>query len=624
MKNKCGCARDTKGSALCAVLKLGIDNVWQRAAVYAVLVVAALLCLGRGYWFETTSDDIIYGFYLDRGFEPVVLPDGAVDSVSDGAMVADHSFRAQHLQCVNSFGDAVDSQMQQWREVNGRVFIHTVVQMFCGVWGRTAFAVCNALILLLSLWGMLNYVRLRNGNVLRNFGFALAAMLAISMYWLYLVYYDCGGKIDMICAYSVNYLWPVPLVLYFLVKYREVLSGTCSYAPLAVAGLSLLAFAVGSTQEVFVLPLCVMTAAVGLYKLLRKRSHITVAMVLMSVSLWIGAALLGLAPGTLRRSGELADAKPMIATVFEGVTAIVSEHLLFDVAVVLLLAQCVRMRSVRRVVWQYRVELVMLLSVTGLAVLKHTFAQSYTGVRFYALLFILSWLCHNLRSVYSRGVRMAVAAVALVGFGFYTAHQLLIVSESRKLAKHNYELIERYIASTDGVYEDIPVQIHPWATAHVYNLSRYTYAAWFCKRSYPQVYSPNEKPMVLMRPGTKQVLTNFDAAHTVPGFDGFKAIGYNGEDMYCLPVDSLKETDKVLVTYSPVVVATGSVVIRARVWAVKALQRLRRGVLETDIPMEQRMLASDIPVLKTKWGDFYTIPVNRDDRKLQGIVVVRR
>lgn len=59
--------------------------------------------------------------------------------------------KAGYTERIHTIGDIFESQYYHYQTTNGRVVAHSIVQLFDGILGRTAFAVCNGLIYILFI-----------------------------------------------------------------------------------------------------------------------------------------------------------------------------------------------------------------------------------------------------------------------------------------------------------------------------------------------------------------------------------------------------------------------------------------------------------------------------------------
>ena len=85
-------------------------------------VVAMLMCLTT-VW---TNDSVAYTY-----FSPV--------------------FDESSTQPINSFCDVIRSQADHYVTTNGRFVVHTFVQSFCALLGKTAFAIANGMVWFLMI-----------------------------------------------------------------------------------------------------------------------------------------------------------------------------------------------------------------------------------------------------------------------------------------------------------------------------------------------------------------------------------------------------------------------------------------------------------------------------------------
>lgn len=221
-----------------------------------VLAVAVLVlnCLT-----EWSGDALDYGF--------VFAPDGS-DAVPE-----DH---------VASLRDIFISQYNHYFWVNGRFFLHCIVQLFCGILGKYVFAACNA-----AVWFFVPVLLLKAANVRLTFRTATAAAALTPLLFYYL-----GADPPM----QINYVWMSALCLVFLILFFRNSRAT----PWACLGLALLGFLTGEGNEAFsfVTGICMLAYA------LNNRFRLSTSQWICGFAFVVGTAVLVAAPGIRLRAGE--------------------------------------------------------------------------------------------------------------------------------------------------------------------------------------------------------------------------------------------------------------------------------------------------------------------------------
>jgi Family of unknown function (DUF6056) len=114
---------------------------------------------------------------------------------------------------IASISDALHSQAIEYMEHNGRFVIHTIVNMFCGVWGVTLFGVFNTLMFVVFFWFTF---KLALNNLKEMY---LKGFLFVLFLWLFIPVQGVTflGNI----AFSVNYLWASVATFGFLLMHQK-------------------------------------------------------------------------------------------------------------------------------------------------------------------------------------------------------------------------------------------------------------------------------------------------------------------------------------------------------------------------------------------------------------------
>ena len=142
---------------------------------------------------------------------------------------------------IMSVRDALYSQTVAYMECNGRFVVHTIVHLFCSIWGRAIFSVVNTLVFLLFFWFML---RLTITGKKQLF---VKAFLLVAVIWLFVPVQGIAflGNI----AFSVNYLWVSVVNLGFILLYQRKTKETSRWWQSVL--LLIFSLFAGSLQESF-------------------------------------------------------------------------------------------------------------------------------------------------------------------------------------------------------------------------------------------------------------------------------------------------------------------------------------------------------------------------------------
>lgn len=169
----------------------------KRTKCINIIIIAAIILISsisigiRAYHTTPTGDDIIYAYVLGpetQGNAPVIGP-------------------------IESVGDAIFSQSNQYLHHNGRFFVHVILQTICGLSPQTGYSILAGLLIssTLILIILLTIPKQQRQN---------------PIYWLVgalllLYVFPSNSTIWLSRALCFNYLLPMSLVLAYLVLYRH-------------------------------------------------------------------------------------------------------------------------------------------------------------------------------------------------------------------------------------------------------------------------------------------------------------------------------------------------------------------------------------------------------------------
>lgn len=142
---------------------------------------------------------------------------------------------------ITSIKDALQSQGVAYMTWNGRFVIHTIVHMFCSIWGVGLFSILNTLMYLIFFWLIFKLTIFSKKQV-----FFKGFMLLIVLWFLIPIQ---GVTFLGNIAFSVNYLWASVAMLAFLIEYKK--SSTERRFGLKSVLLLVFGVFVGSLQESF-------------------------------------------------------------------------------------------------------------------------------------------------------------------------------------------------------------------------------------------------------------------------------------------------------------------------------------------------------------------------------------
>ena len=227
-----------------------------------VLTVVGVLAFLFAFFSEWNDDAIAYSFFIPRFNE-------------------DASFAP-----ITSLADIWNSQINHYFNSNGRFAVHFIVQLFCGLWGKTAFAFCNSLVWMILIYNLatlpdtLLRVERFSGRV--SIGWLSAILCVIIL-----------GSLPFTPPFQINYVWvSMMIVVWMKWFFREERYGIAKLIFLA-----LLSFITGQLHEGFSIP----TGGAIIAYFIAKRYRFTPHQWMMAVCFGIGALSSILAPGNFYR-----------------------------------------------------------------------------------------------------------------------------------------------------------------------------------------------------------------------------------------------------------------------------------------------------------------------------------
>lgn len=247
------------------------------------------------------SDDLLYGFMFTQEHVNAPL-----------SVLKDHP--------IQTVADIVRSQYNHYFVINGRIPVHAIVQLFCGILGKKVYDICAFIVFglfILSL-GKCVFPQLKGNQ-------RFAYFIPFLVLFLFIKEPSCFYKV---VACGVNYLWASVVCLYFwyLFSIKKEL-GKVEKCLLPVV-----AFFTGWSMEAIVIP---MSIAVGVVWLLRvKEMHW--AKHLSFYLFVIGTALLVFAPGNFVRAQSSVPFTLQTFKAFVLLTKLVPVYIFFAAGMLLL------------------------------------------------------------------------------------------------------------------------------------------------------------------------------------------------------------------------------------------------------------------------------------------------
>lgn len=191
---------------------------------------------------------------------------------------------------ITGIADICHSQINHYFNSNGRFVVHFFVQLFCGLWGKIAFALCNSLVWMLLVYNLSTLPEVLLKSRANSFSYWnrksiywLSAFLSILVLW-YLPFTP---------PFQINYVW----VSLLLVLWLRWFFNKNSAGLLKLILLALFSFIAGQLHEGFSIP----TGGAIIVYFIAKRCRFTPRQWVMAIFFGIGALSTILAPGNYYR-----------------------------------------------------------------------------------------------------------------------------------------------------------------------------------------------------------------------------------------------------------------------------------------------------------------------------------
>lgn len=206
---------------------------------------------------------------------------------------------------IGSPADLVRSQWNHYLFVNGRVVAHILVQLFCGVFGQTAFALCNGAVWYVFLHliatgvhpgSFTSHPRLfARDRAKESFSSSLTvATLALLSFIT-----------KMMPTTQIGYIWMFTIILLWLSLYY---SDRCS-TPAGIILLTLFGIIAGNAQEALSIGVCVMLAVTifSRWREIFSNRKSALRALIPAIGFFAGVATDCFSPSTLHRAVSYAD-----------------------------------------------------------------------------------------------------------------------------------------------------------------------------------------------------------------------------------------------------------------------------------------------------------------------------
>lgn len=163
-----------------------------------ILIIFSLLVMGLFFYYLNSyvplrSDDFYYQYkYLKTNVYNLPQP---IDPTSK----------------INSFSDIIESQLNHYQSMNGRFFVHTIVQYFCSIGGKPLYNIFASVVFILYLFIVDRLVGLSNKSVIYYW------IITFALFWFSIPY---PATISSCISFGLNYLLVPCLCLLFIFVYK--------------------------------------------------------------------------------------------------------------------------------------------------------------------------------------------------------------------------------------------------------------------------------------------------------------------------------------------------------------------------------------------------------------------
>lgn len=455
-----------------------------------IMAIGALLCMIQMYFFEDIWEDLVYRYILTP---------------------PQSTFDAYGGEKITSLSDVIESQISQWHCQNGRFLLHCLSQIFTTFLGRGVFSVCTAIVIFVTevlLW----QVAMR-----RNSRYPLLWAVLVSILFIQGYLSRGDGRVLTVMAYSFNYVWPLPIVLIFMSVIKRVANGA-ETSRWEAAGCVLLAILTGSTQEMFICPLCGATFVLLVYKLVRK-DKVSTLFVVMCVCLWIASALVVFAPGTIGRSDRLNLLEWLKSSIYLGILGI-TRQLPFLAAVAACICFTIKY-GWRKMLNLCRFESVCLVFSTMMSIVIVTGFWSYSGAQLYSMIVFLICVPQIFTARVFENQKRILQLLSIIVVLLFFAYRINVIINDYNYYRHNHAIVEGYVDSPDGIVEYTPVT--PGRVAGEYGFDM---AKIWINKEIQTVYGSKEKMMLTLTAEEMAVMADIGRSDSLlmPGNAGFYRI----------------------------------------------------------------------------------------------------
>ena len=237
-------------------------------------IIGALICVLT----EWTQDAIVYQYIIQWGGGDPVPTDK-----------------------VENIGDIFLSQYNHYFYANGRFFVHILVQLFCALFGKYVFALCNGVV-----WGLLPAACLKVSGLKINLKNAIMTSVLLILLFYFL-------RPDP--PFQINYVWMSLMVCGFLlIFFREK-----TYGVVTLCLIALYSFCCGEGNEGF----SFVTGVAIIYYACMRKFRLSAVQWVSGLSFGVGTLVQLIAPANWMRFDKMVAASDILVSIETFIPALI-------------------------------------------------------------------------------------------------------------------------------------------------------------------------------------------------------------------------------------------------------------------------------------------------------------
>lgn len=499
-----------------------------------IFCLSFLLILGITFFFRCYErvrlrDELVYEYVWEENDKTYLWDQG-------------HQFNHK----VSSLEDIIQTQTIHYQQVNGRSIVHGIEQFFSGITGYTTWSICNSIVFLalIVLIGFYSAGKLRTPNLL------LWATVTLALLYLFPLPHSLWTSNN----FAINYLWPSALAVGLLIIWKLLDSNTSLSIGRAFL-IALYSIAFGWSHEGFSVGFSVGIILYYCYnpKKFKKRD------LCMALPLWMGTAIMCIAPGNLIRflgkDSSGGGIHGLSMKLLNGFDNLVSLKIFWALFLVILILLVLNRRMLKDWLFSEMRLVFVLVASLCFSMIANTAPYSFSFIELLSLLMLIRLASFN--KIFTSSDNNISFVIGLVISVIICIHQILIVRDQFSLITYQREIIQNYISSDDGIIEYDSPKFSQFTEPYLPRLKYNNYTALHL------VYGSDKPYEFLLNKKDYQAVRNPDKfwkenGNVFPG--NAKARHTSGSDMIWLDPNGFSSNDSITLVYAPGKTVPGSVV----------------------------------------------------------------